>query len=264
MSEKDPGGQASTGETNLEAQSRRWLTFFVVVVAVLGVVGLGVTALAMKSTGPSDSLFERIKYVSATILPLLASWVGTVLAFYFSKENLAAATQSVTELTKTISSMDKLKSVPVAQKMRPLAAITFEQLDPGKEDTVLLAALLKKYVTIERIIILDTKGVVRFLIYKSMIERYISQFATGLVKPKSGHTIDQLTLADLLDSSDDLRRFFTTSFGFVPLSATLADAKLVMDKIPKCGDVFVTQTGSPTEPLLGWITDNLIAENSTV
>lgn len=251
-------------ESNLEAQSRRWLTFFVVLIGVLGVVALGITALLARSTGPSDTLFERLKYVSATILPLLATWVGTILAFYFSKENLAAATQSVTELSKTLGSLEKLKSLPVSQKMRPFSAVTFDQVDAGAEDTLLLSALLKKYANIERIIILDHINVVRLLIYKSMVEHYISQVATGAPAPKSGHSLDKLTLKDLVDSSSDLLQMFTTSFGFVAVSATLADAKQVMAKIPKCGDVFVTQTGQASEHLLGWVTDNLIAENSTV
>jgi len=249
-------------ESSLEARSRRWLTFFVVLVSVLGVVGLGLAALLAKSS--TEPLFDRIKYVSATILPLLASWVGTILAFYFSKENLAAATQSVTELSKTLSSLDKLKSFPVSQKMRPFSAITFEQIDAGNEDKENLIALLKKFARFERIIILDSHNVVRLLVYRSIVERYISQVATGASAPASGHNLDQLTLKDLITSSADMQQLITGSFGFVAQSATLADAKQVMDKIRNCGDVFVTQTGQPTEPLLGWVTDNLIAENSTV
>ena len=259
-----PGTPATPSESSLEAKSRRWLTFFVILMSVSGVLALGMTALLAHATSPSDTLFERIKYVSATVLPLLASWVGTILAFYFSKDSLAAATQSVSDLSKTLSSLDKLKSFPVAQKMRPIAAITFEKIDVGTEDKVLLSALLGKYSSIERIIILDNHNVVRLLIYKSMIERYISGIATHATEPPSKHTIEQLTLKDLIDSSSEMVQLITTSFGFVAQSATLADAKQVMDKIPKCGDVFVTQTGNAGEPLMGWVTDNLIAQNATV
>lgn len=260
----NPAPSPTPPESSLEAKSRRWLTFFVVLVAVSGVVALGITALLAHATSPADTLFERIKYVSATILPLLATWVGTILAFYFSKDSLAAATQSVTDLSRTLSSLDKLKSFPVAQKMRPFSAITFEQIDAGGEDKETLVTLLKKFSRFERIIILDSHNVVRLLVYRSIVERYISQVATGASTPVSGHTLEQLTLKDLIASSSDMQQLVTGSFGFVAQSATLADAKQVMDKIPKCGDVFVTQTGQPTEPLLGWVTDNLIAENSTV
>jgi deoxyribose-phosphate aldolase len=96
-----------------------------------------------------------------------------------------------------------------------------------------------------------------------MIERFLSQVATNMVTVTSGHTIDKLTLKDLLVASPDAQ-LFKTSFGFVSVEATLADAKQVMDKIPKCNDVFVTATGKATEPLVGWITDNVISENATV
>lgn len=251
-------------ESTLEAQSRRWLTFIVAVIGVLGVIGLGLTSLLIHSSDPKESLFERIKYVSATILPLLASWVGTILAFYFSKENLAAATQSVTDLTKTLSGLEKLKSLPVRSEMRPLSKITFEQIAPGADDTIPLATLLAKYSNIERIVVLDPGGVMRLLVYKSMIERFISQVATNRVTVSSGHGIDKLTLADLLAPAAGVKSFLETSFGFVSADATLADAKQVMDKIPKCRDVFVTISGNKTEPMIGWVTDNLINENATV
>jgi len=45
-------------------------------------------------------------------------------------------------------------------------------------------------------------------------------------------------------------------FGFVPADATLADAQRTMtgERV----DVFVTATGSEKEPVLGWITDDII------
>lgn len=258
-----PDTAAPTQESTIEAQSRRWLTLIMVVVSVSGVVTLAILALlAGRPTG--DAAFERVKYVFATILPLLASWVGTILAFYFSKENFIAATQSVSDLSKTIAGMDKLKAIPVRDKMKPLSAITFEQVPMGDEPKRKLSDLLNKYSIIERIIILDEKSVVRFLIYKSMIERYLSKIATGAAATPSGSTIQDLSLKDLLDSDAQMRRLFEQSFGFVPASATLGDAKQVMDKVDRCNDVFVTPTGSPSEPIIGWVTDNTIIENAKI
>jgi len=249
-------------ESTIEAKSRRWLTFVVVLISVSGIVALGITGIIVKS-GASDP-FEKIKYVSATILPLLASWVGTILAFYFSKENLVAATQSVTDLSKALGGMDKLKAISVREKMRPLGAITAEQVPNGNEASLKLSAVLAKYSKWERIIILSEKNVVRFLIYKSMVERYLSHVATGAVAAPAGVAIAELTLEHLLDSDAGLRTLFQTSFGFVRSDATLADAKQVMDKITKCQDVFVTETGNSSDPLVGWITDNTILENAKV
>ena len=253
---------APTQESTIEAQSRRWLTLAIVLISVSGVVALAILALFVGSpTG--EAVFERVKYVSATILPLLASWVGTILAFYFSKENFVAATQSVTDLSKTIAGMDKLKAIPVRDKMRSLSAMTVEQVPTGDESKRKLSDLLKKYSTTERIIILDDKNVVRFLIYKSMVERYLSRFATGAAAPPHGRKIEDLTLKDLLDSDAQMKQLFEHSFGFVAAKATLGDAKQEMDR-DKCGDIFVTQTGNSSEPIIGWITDNTIMENAKI
>jgi hypothetical protein len=74
--------------------------------------------------------------------------------------------------------------------------------------------------------------------------------------------MQDLTLSSLFQSDPQMYQLFRKSFGFVSVDATLGDAKLVMEKIDKCGDVFVTQSGKLSEPLLGWVTDSTIIENS--
>ena len=52
-------------------------------------------------------------------MPLFGTWVGTILAFYFSKANFEAATKSVTKIAETkIASIDeKLSATLVSEKM---------------------------------------------------------------------------------------------------------------------------------------------------
>jgi hypothetical protein len=251
-----PNGSAPAAP--IEDTSRRWLTYAVVVISIAGVIGLSIVVLLSKQTGNLDTA----KFVFSAVLPLLATWVGTILAYYFSKENFMAATQSVTELARTVTSAEKLKAIPVKDKMRPLAMIAYEQVKPGDEDGKSLTDLLKKYANLERIPILDSSLSIRFLIYKSMIDKYLSRIAQGVAALPAGKSATTLTLKDLLDSDPSLKFLFENSFGFVALSATLADAKRVMDQIDKCSDVFVTQNGTKSEAIIGWITDNTITENA--
>jgi len=44
--------------------------------------------------------------------------------------------------------------------------------------------------------------------------------------------------------------------------ATLADVKALMEKNPHCQDVFVTKGGGRNEPVLGWITNAIVEENT--
>jgi len=245
-------------DSDLDRSSRRILTFLIVSLSVVGVVVLS-TVVIIK-----DHSANTLQLVFASVLPLLASWVGTILAFYFSKENFMAATQSVTEMTRTVTGVEKLKAIPARDKMRPLALITYQQVAAADDDTVKLSDLTKKFASLERILILDTNLSLRFLIYKGMIDKYLSRITLGGATLPSGRAAADLTLKNLVDSDPNWKHLFQTSFGFVGETATLADAKSVMDKIDKCGDVFVTKTGNGAEPILGWITDNTIAENSKV
>jgi hypothetical protein len=183
-----PEIQTPDQESSLEVSSRRFLTFLVVSLSVVGIVTLGIFSI---SSGSETDRFDRIKFVTATILPVLASWVGTIMAFYFSKENFMAATQSVAELTKSITGAEKLKSISVADKMRSRDKITFEQIPPGQESTTKLGDLQTKYSSLERILIMDQNFVMRYLIDKSMIDRYLSGVATGAVTLTSGDKMNR-------------------------------------------------------------------------
>jgi hypothetical protein len=176
-----------------------------------------------------------------------------------------AATQSVAELARSVSGVERLRSILVTQKMRPVGQIEFEVLPPGQEDSVVLADLLKRFDK-ERVLFVGTKAspIVRYLIYRANINEYLSLLGRDSTKLPAGKTLAQVTLKDLLESNASQAAFFTSCFGFVSETATLADAKLVLDNIPKCGDVFVTKSGNRSEPILGWITDNTIAENARV
>src|SRR5436309_3043459 len=197
-----------------------------------------------------------IRYVFASIIPLLGSWMGTILAFYFSRDSLAAATQSVRDLTQAVTG-DRLKTVPVKEKMRELKDIKFVQCDEKDDGNKKLSDLTA--MGVERIPILNSQSVIRYLIYKVMIDKHLAQFA-GKADPQ----VAALTLKSLLDSDAQMKKLFQDTIAFVPLDATLADAKREMGKIPKCADIFVTNTGKKDEPILGWITDNTIIENSRV
>ena len=81
-----------------------------------------------------------------------------------------------------------------------------------------------------------------------------------------------LKLADLILLADgQLAPLFKSSFSLIKESATLADAKAAMDSMTSapgvtgnCYDIFVTATGSASDPVLGWITNDIINENAKV
>jgi hypothetical protein len=230
---------------------------------VAGFVLFGITILAVValwlSTGEKRD--EMVRYVFASIIPLLGSWMGTILAFYFSRDNLAAATQSVKDLTQAVTSQDKLKMLLVKDKMRPADQIKSLKVDPANDGTTKLDTLVQ--LGVERIPVLSPQSTLRYLIYRAMIDKYLASFA-GKSLPAGKTSASDLTLKDLVDSDPATKQLFENSSAFVALTGTLADTKTAMEKIDKCADVFVTAMGKKEEPILGWITDNTIIENSRI
>jgi hypothetical protein len=90
---------------------RDYLSLVVTVVSIVGVIAVAVLVMVMSK---DDRAPETV--LTAT-LPLFGAWVGTILAFYFGRDNFEAATRSVTSIAKAISPEEKLKSIMARDKM---------------------------------------------------------------------------------------------------------------------------------------------------
>ena len=262
----DKAPQSNTDKRG--GNERRWVTMIVLIGSFGGLIVLAtliiISSWIQKPSDDAKKLFDAL-------LPVFGTWVGTLLAFYFSKDNFEAATKSVTEMANKISGADeKLKAIPVRDKMRSATKITSWPIKPGEEDKAKLSDILKKCADVDRIPMLNDKGAIVYLVYKNLLYKFLSQAALDTSKLK-GKTLADLTFKDVLDSDPTIsptpKEIFQKSFGLVPENATLADAKRKMEELSKslpCNDIFVTQSGKSDEPILGWITDNKIAENSKV
>src|SRR5882762_1443441 len=105
-----------------------------------------------------------------------------------------------------------------------------------------------------------------YLVYKATVHQFLSRIALEQVKVGNKKPAE-VTLKDVLDTDPKLKEMFEKSFGFVSVTASLADAKGEMERVGQkipCNDVFVTQNGKSEEPILGWVSDNTIAENLKV
>jgi hypothetical protein len=133
---------------------------------------------------------------------------------------------------------------------------------PGAEREVIVTDLLRE---------LDANGYTRmpfvdpddrliYIAHRSMIDQFVSRRArTGNVSD-----LDHLTMADMFDEQPEFRIMFSRTAAFVPLEATLAEARIAMEAVRNCYDVFLTGSGSPQEPVLGWLTDVIIAASEPI
>ncbi|SHF57456.1 hypothetical protein SAMN05444008_109189 [Cnuella takakiae] len=254
----------------------RKITMYVLVcTGVLGTLGIALVLVVLFRKGDTaaetdqmvDNGLKVLQFVFASILPLLGTWLGTILAFYFSKENFTAANESVRSLVDKITSDKKLASIAVKDAMIPLTRIeayTVRYDSPDLAATILVKDMLQflQHINRNRLVLLTSKDQARMVIHKSIITEFAAMNAANF---------ETCTLKDMQEQgSERIRKILANSIAFVSLSATLQEAKKRMDernaggKEEICQDVFVTASGGSDEPVLGWITEVEIAKNSVV
>jgi len=190
---------------------------------------------------------ETAKDVLNAVLPLIASWVGTVLAYYYSRENLSAATRNATEMAQQLSGAEKLQVLRVRDSMLPTERIDTMKVDDATTLGAIVEFLRKR--GRQRLPIFSEHGVVRFIVHLSTINAFISQCAL------ERRPVDALTFGDLI-AEPAHAELLRTSFGVVSETATLAEAKAALEQGRAREDVFITRSGGRDEPVVGWITDN--------
>ena len=88
----------------------------------------------------------------------------------------------------------------------------------------------------------------KMIVHASMIDRFVRQ------QVFHGADANTLTLQSLLDDPA-MRAMFEGSFAFVAKDESADTAAENMQAVKGCHDVFVTETGSKDEPVVGWICD---------
>ncbi|MEI7997153.1 MAG: hypothetical protein WCH01_19855 [Methylococcaceae bacterium] len=78
-------------------------------VSVLTLLFAGIKAALAPDTENMKLFFEIAKWILATVLPVVAAWVGGVMAYYFGKENFRAGAENAEKLVR------ELKQTPSAK-----------------------------------------------------------------------------------------------------------------------------------------------------
>lgn len=245
------------GETSEAAKqkTRRRLAFWIIIASILGIAV--VAGLAIVFSGAEERA-ETTRLVFTSMLPLFGTWVGTVLAFYFSRESLEAATQSTIDTLRLSGTLNDRS--PVSQVMVPASNMTAITLGAGETaESISLHDVFSQMRSSgrRRIPILDTSSKALYLVHDSTI----NQFASSLGKNPADKGAFTETMGDLLADAD--LRSLVEAFGFVSQDAVVADARAAMRAIDGANDVFVTVTGQKSEPVIGWVTNTDLAESDS-
>jgi|SRR5215510_184850 len=234
----------------------KWIVVFVF--SATGVIAVAaITAAAWRG---GDSTFSSVKDILGIILPVLSAWAGTVFAFYFGRENFEAAARSTAALVKQLTPDEKLRSIIFKDVMITVDKATKLLLDKPENAIKLKADIIDGILAKEnreRLPMFDQQGLIKFMAHRSLIDRFIVQ------ESAKGKNVADLTLADMLADAPT-KEVLVGSFKTLMQTATLAAAKALMDNSKICQDVFATEDGNPNTKVIGWVTNVMVRERSTV
>lgn len=240
----------SSGTSDTEASKfRSRLAGWIIGLSVVGISLISAAAILLAESG--DSRAETTRLVFGSVLPLFGTWVGTILAFYFARENFAAATESTLRLTGQLT-----PETPVREAMIPRNAMVVHQLAAGQDEAnVLLGNLVDtmQNTGFKRIPVLKSDGAVVWVIHESLILSYAQSKSVSATDPGFlGESLAHLRAVPELKTLSE-------AITFVNKDARVGDARDRMRAMSGSNDVFVTETGKSAEVVIGWLTNTLLA-----
>lgn len=254
-------GSLTDAEIVARSKIGRHVTYFAL--AVTGTLAVVAITVAIFRDGTDvDKRFVYVKDILTIVLPLIGTWVGTVLAFYFSRENFNAAAKQATELVRQMTPEQRLQSISVTEVMLDMSAAETIKLSlPTENDAVkfklkadIVDAILEKNKR-NRLPIVDTEGRVLYVLHRSFIDKFlVTKSGVG------GTAVADATLQDML-AVVELKSAFT-AFAVLGKNAKLIAAKEAIDGNPNCSDVFITSDGTKGSKAIGWITNVIVQEKS--
>ncbi len=229
--------KASTEPPVDHMRDRLALTILTVGTSAIVVVSLAIVIVFARDYTLRTKLGEFGPTMFTTLVPVFSTWVGTVLAFYFSNESFRQATES----TRSLFNRDRDDDIPIKREgiMVPYDKITkvgvVDEADARKQPVT--AASFTD--TASRLIFFDKGRHPLFVIRKKRFD----------AKPANATVDDYLR--------EDGNKADATNFRFLSESASLADGLTSLEHT-KASDFFITPRGDASEPVLGWVSDDAL------
>lgn len=222
-----------------------------------GMVVLATVAWVALANADAEERGETTRLVFASIVPLVGTWVGAVLAYYFSAANLRTGSETTLRAVKAAGGLSP--ESPVTEVWTPVRAmLTTPVADRAAAERLVLRVLYQDMQTFGKgrmPILTRPGGVALFVVHDSDIEKY----AGSLQPPRAASALGTETLRDLREVDG-----FAEMLGFatVPDTASVAEARAALAAVPGAKDVFVTEDGTAKGAVLGWLTNSDLARSA--
>jgi hypothetical protein len=241
--------QADDGDSNRNrSQIARW----VVTAGTIGIFATAITIIIAIAINRGLDWEDRALSIFTSILPVFSTWVGTVLAFYFTNESFRQAAEASQGMsTNRATEILSRPGITV-----PFDRILRHELDPASisanGNSATAAAEAVKLQEIRdllgtagprSVVIFDDKRIPVYVIRRGSVPEIV---------------VEDDTVKDYLDTGAN--RVSATNFAVTAANSTIASARRLLES-RRVTDLFVTQNGGGDEPTIGWVPDENLARS---
>jgi hypothetical protein len=226
-------------------------TIAIVALALALIISFVIMASKEPPNGPVASKIDTLlTTVFTTVLPVVATWVGTVLAFYFGSENYRQAAES----TRAALGDRLIAKKNVSQAVKHYDEIAkFEVDDEAAAENLTIFDMIHTFSSAAPRVIIFKKST-KTPIY--VIRSTTPPMPPNWVTPEYGQGSDPNLTKDTklkayLDFNNGDNRNDARKFRFIKADATIDEAIALMRK-EGVDDLFITKDGLPASPVLGW------------
>lgn len=211
--------------------NRNLLAYIIIVLTALGIALVSYLYYVPSDPDTNEKIFS-------TLIPLFATWIGTILAFYFGRENFEAASNRYEEIINRLSP-ELLDDVLVSQIMITRKTMVSLDIAEAKQKTVKGLIDYLNLIDKSRLPILENNKPL-YVIHKSTLLDAHSKQENGT----------EMSFEDFVKAYPMI-----TGFEKVSEDAILEDVLAQIKDQPNVQDVFILAEDGT---VAGWLTNTLI------
>lgn len=233
---------------------REALAFRVLSIAAFAIIAAAGTLVFAAFYYPDFSSEDRTRILQGVfnaVLPVMAAWGGSVLTFYFSRENFDAAQNSIEAVVRGLSAEDRANLILAEAAMIKRAEI-FDVV-VGQHQTVGRLMEIRDRHQRSRMPIFNADGTVYGVVHASLLFEFLHARPHGDQRPDA-----EIPLQELLDHPrfGEIIRHVAT----IGPKATILEVKRKLDEDRAVQDIFVTANGAADGVVKGWLTNIDVAD----